>query len=274
MRSPLVAQSTCPSRHPEPPGFTSIARERPHAGSLLWIRGLAGLRTSLRPWGRPGPSLPSSYTEERMRKTSPKLPNRPNRRTMCPRAPEPPLENALYVGIDISQEHLDAAVFDARGNLLRAAQRYENTGPGSEKLWDDAQALGRAPSRRPVAYAMEASGIYHLGCSPSSSRRTPGPGRSTRFSSRGRSRAGSARPRPTRSTPSSSPSSRGRKGPSTDPPPSTMIPLVFGSTVGSPSAASRRPRTPSANCAGTWTSSARGSPPSSPTSAHRWPSPS
>ena len=82
---------------------------------------------------------------------------------MWPRAPEPPLENALYVGIDVSQEHLDAAVVDARGNLLRAAQRYENTGPGFEKLWDDTQALGRAPSRRPVAYAMEASGIYHLG---------------------------------------------------------------------------------------------------------------
>ena len=66
-----------------------------------------------------------------MRKTPPKSPSRPNRRTMWPRAPESPLENALYVGIDVSQEHLDAAVVDARGNLLRAAQRYESTGPAS-----------------------------------------------------------------------------------------------------------------------------------------------
>ncbi|MHB8351286.1 MAG: IS110 family RNA-guided transposase [Thermoplasmata archaeon] len=82
---------------------------------------------------------------------------------MWPHAPEPPLENALYVGIDVSQGHLDAAVVDCRGNLIRTAQRYENTGPGFENLWDDAQALGRSSSVRPVAYAMEASGIYHLG---------------------------------------------------------------------------------------------------------------
>jgi transposase len=98
-----------------------------------------------------------------MRKTPPSTPSRPNRRTMWPRAPEPPLENALYVGIDVSQEHLDAAVVDARGNLIRAAQRYENTGPGFQKLWSDTQALGRSPTLRPVAYALEASGIYHLG---------------------------------------------------------------------------------------------------------------
>ena len=48
-----------------------------------------------------------------MRKTPPKLPSRPNGRAMWPRAPEPPLENALYVGIDVFQEHLDAAVVDA-----------------------------------------------------------------------------------------------------------------------------------------------------------------
>lgn len=85
-----------------------------------------------------------------MRKTQPMLPSRLNRRTMWPRAPEPPFENALYVGIDVSQEPLDSAVVDVRGNLLRAAQRYENTGPGVEKLWDDTPALGRSPSRRPV----------------------------------------------------------------------------------------------------------------------------
>ncbi len=82
---------------------------------------------------------------------------------MWPRAPEPPLENALYAGIDVSQKHLDAAVVDSRGNLIRAAQRYDNTGPGFEKLWTDTQELGCSSSGRPVAYAMEASGIYHLG---------------------------------------------------------------------------------------------------------------
>ena len=56
-----------------------------------------------------------------MRKPPPELPNRPNRRTMWPRAPEPPLENPHYVGIDVSQEHPGAAVVDARGNLLRVA---------------------------------------------------------------------------------------------------------------------------------------------------------
>jgi transposase len=90
-------------------------------------------------------------------------PSRPNRRTMWPRAPEPPIENTLYVGIDVSQEHLDAAVVDARGNLVRAAQRYVNTGPGFDRLWADTQALGRSPPMRPVAYALEASGVYHLG---------------------------------------------------------------------------------------------------------------
>lgn len=89
--------------------------------------------------------------------------SRPNRRSMWPRAPEPPLEDALYVGIDVSQDHLDAAVVDCRGNLIRAAQRYDNTGPGFDRLWKEAQALGRAPKLCPVAYAMEASGIYHLG---------------------------------------------------------------------------------------------------------------
>ncbi len=97
-----------------------------------------------------------------MRNHPPKTPSRPNRRTMWPQAPDPPLEDALYVGIDVSQEHLDAAVVDARGNLIHAAQRYDNTGPGFERLWIDAQAFGRIPTR-PVAYALEASGIYHLG---------------------------------------------------------------------------------------------------------------
>jgi transposase len=81
---------------------------------------------------------------------------------MWPRAPEPPLENAVYVGIDVSQEHLDAAVVDAPGNLIRAAQRYENAGPGFDRLWADTLALGRSLSDRPVAYALEASGGYHL----------------------------------------------------------------------------------------------------------------
>lgn len=97
-----------------------------------------------------------------MRNQPPPNVRRPNRRTMWPHAPEPPIENALYVGIDVSQEHLDAAVVDARGNLIRAAQRYDNTGSGFEKLGKDSEALGRSLGQ-PIAYAMEASGVYHLG---------------------------------------------------------------------------------------------------------------
>jgi transposase len=81
---------------------------------------------------------------------------------MWPHAPEDPPDDALYVGVDISQEYFDAAVVDARGNLVRAAHRYVNTGPGFEQLWDDTHALSRSLFR-PLAYAMEASGIYHLG---------------------------------------------------------------------------------------------------------------
>ncbi|MGH9048085.1 MAG: IS110 family transposase [Acidimicrobiales bacterium] len=81
---------------------------------------------------------------------------------MWPQPPESPLEDALYVGIDVSQEHFDAAIVDARGNLIRAAQRYENIGPGFDKLWAETQRLGRALERS-MAYALEASGVYHLG---------------------------------------------------------------------------------------------------------------
>ena len=97
-----------------------------------------------------------------MRNQPPPTVRRPNRRTMWPRAPEPPIENALYVGIDVSQEHLDAAVVDARGNLIRAARRYENTGPGFERLERESEGLARSLGQ-PVAYALEASGVYHLG---------------------------------------------------------------------------------------------------------------
>ena len=45
---------------------------------------------------------------------------------------------------------------------MRAAQRYVNTGPGFDRLRTDAQGLGRTLAR-PVAYAREASGVYHLG---------------------------------------------------------------------------------------------------------------
>jgi transposase len=89
-------------------------------------------------------------------------PSRPNHRTMWPQTPEDPPDKPLFVGIDVSQEHFDAAMVDFRGNLVRTAQRYENTGPGFEKLWSDAQLLARTLSY-PVAYAMEATGVYHLG---------------------------------------------------------------------------------------------------------------
>ena len=66
------------------------------------------------------------------------------------------------MGIDISQAHVDAAVVDHHGNLIQAACRFENTGPGIEELWRTTRGLGEKMSL-PVAYAMEASGIYHLG---------------------------------------------------------------------------------------------------------------
>jgi len=97
-----------------------------------------------------------------MRREPPLRPSGANRRTMWPSAPDEIPDDCLFVGIDVSQEHFDAAVIDARGNLVRAAQRYENTGPGFDRFWTEAQSLGRALSR-PVAYAMEASGVYHLG---------------------------------------------------------------------------------------------------------------
>ena len=82
---------------------------------------------------------------------------------MWPRAPEPPLDNALYVGIDVSQEHLDASIVEARGNLVRAVRRYDNICLGFARLGNDTQALGHTPSPHPVACAPEAKGIYHLG---------------------------------------------------------------------------------------------------------------
>ena len=47
-----------PEHAPRALGVTPIARESPHAGSLLRTRGLAESRTSLRPWGASG-TIPS-----------------------------------------------------------------------------------------------------------------------------------------------------------------------------------------------------------------------
>ncbi len=105
------------------------------------------------------PSLPKKETE--MDQPPPSRNDRRPDRTPLPLegfAKPPPFE--LFVGIDVSQEWVDAAVVDARGNLIRTAQRYDNRGPGFQKLWDETQALG-AKFSAPMAYAMEASGSYH-----------------------------------------------------------------------------------------------------------------
>jgi transposase len=86
--------------------------------------------------------------------------DRPKPASAWPAAPDPP-PSGLWVGIDVSQEHLDAAIVDGRGSVIRAAQRYSNDGPGIDALWAQSQEMA-ARLGQPLAYAMEASGVYHL----------------------------------------------------------------------------------------------------------------
>ncbi len=96
-----------------------------------------------------------------MNQPPPTKPERRPRRTPLWPTPVPGgPPDALFVGIDVSQEWVDAAVVDARGNLIRAAQRYDNRAPGFQRLWEETEALGTKFSAN-LAYAMEASGIYH-----------------------------------------------------------------------------------------------------------------
>lgn len=73
----------------------------------------------------------------------------------------PPDLDRLYVGIDVAQESFVAAVVDARGNVVRASKSYANTPEGMEKLREDVEPLGTRLGV-PLAYAMEASGCYHI----------------------------------------------------------------------------------------------------------------
>ncbi len=67
----------------------------------------------------------------------------------------------LHVGIDVAQETLEVCVLDGLGNVVSASTSYANTPEEHEKIWKETQALG-ARLQRPLVYAMEASGIYHL----------------------------------------------------------------------------------------------------------------
>ena len=172
-----------------------------------------------------------------MRKTAPKSPSRPNRRTMWPRAPEPPPRERPL-------RRYRCLPGTSRCRRRRRARESPSGRPTlRERRPGLREALGRHPGTRPLSIEtpgrLRDGGERHLPhrfASLPPSRRRPGPGRSTRSSSRGRNRARSARPRPTRLTPNSSPSSRGRKGTSAIRPPSTTTPPVFGSTAGSASA--------------------------------------
>ncbi len=73
----------------------------------------------------------------------------------------PPELDRLYTGIDVAQETLEVAVLDGLGNVVSGSTSYPNTPEGHDRLWTDTQALA-ARLQLPIAYAMEASGIYHL----------------------------------------------------------------------------------------------------------------
>ena len=73
----------------------------------------------------------------------------------------PPELARLYTGIDVAQEPLEVAVLDGLGNVVSGSASYPNTPEGHDRLWTDTQALA-ARLQLPIAYAMEASGIYHL----------------------------------------------------------------------------------------------------------------
>jgi transposase len=67
----------------------------------------------------------------------------------------------LYVGIDVAQETLEVTVLDGLGNVVASSTSYPNTPEGHDELWSDTQALCHR-LHLPIAYAMEASGIYHV----------------------------------------------------------------------------------------------------------------
>ena len=90
----------------------------------------------------------------------PKVPGSPQR----PSLPSPgisPEAHPLFVGIDVAQETLEVCVIDDRGSVVSSSTSYPNTPEGHDKIWAATQDLG-ARLQRPLAYAMEASGIYHL----------------------------------------------------------------------------------------------------------------
>ena len=68
----------------------------------------------------------------------------------------------LFAGMDMSQEWFHVAIVDSSGNTVRSAVEYENNGSGMEKMWNESQYVAEK-MEMPIAYSMEASGIYHIG---------------------------------------------------------------------------------------------------------------
>jgi transposase len=97
---------------------------------------------------------PTENQEGLTRSPDPKKPPQP-RRTL------PHELDQLYTGIDVAQESLSVAVVDGLGNVISASTPYPNTLEGHERLWRDTQAISKR-LQLPIAYAMEASGIYHM----------------------------------------------------------------------------------------------------------------
>ncbi len=73
----------------------------------------------------------------------------------------PPDVDHLYVGIDVAQETLEVAVIDGLGNVVSSSTSYPNTPEGHDQIWANTLTLVDR-LHLPIAYAMEASGIYHL----------------------------------------------------------------------------------------------------------------
>lgn len=92
-----------------------------------------------------------------------KPPNSPEREHPVRTSEPPPAvsREMLFVGIDVAQETLEVCVLDPHGNVVSASRSYANTPEGHDTIWSDTQAIA-IRLQRPIAYAMEASGVYHL----------------------------------------------------------------------------------------------------------------
>ncbi len=115
----------------------------------------------MKPTERPEPT--SSRTNDPSGEVPPYPPSPPKEVEEDPRPLRRlPLEvDRFYVGIDVAQETLEVTVLDGLGNVVASSTSYPNTPEGHDELWSDTQALCHR-LHLPIAYAMEASGIYHV----------------------------------------------------------------------------------------------------------------